>query len=164
MESRRSSQCSLMKVPSCWRHLPQLPPAEVPRAAGSTASPSLNGAGHEPGGGQTQEQNLGKGTKPQEWSCLPSAAAGLGQLDTGGASTGLSAPHRGAKAQAMLTPVPPLGPGSCFTCPGGGAEPRSLGNARDINTCRTKSPQCGNSKVPACPWGKSKMPLDNTSQ
>lgn len=110
-------------------------------SAGSTASPSLNGAGHQPGGGKKQEQNLRKGRKPQEWSCLPSAAAGLGHLDACGVSTGLSAPPQRCHLQGMLTPVPPLGPGSCFSCPGGGAKPKSLDSACDLNTCRTKSTQ-----------------------
>ncbi|NXC82039.1 SPD2B protein, partial [Cercotrichas coryphoeus] len=111
-------------------------------SAGSTTSPSLDGAGHEPGGGKTQEQNLGKGMKPikpQEWSCLPSAAV-----------LGYPLPflllHRGATSKECSTPVPPFGPGSFLPAlDGGGAQPRSLGHAQKLtsicNSSSTESPK-----------------------
>lgn len=58
LEAQDGVQDELSMQPDEGKKL--LEPSAPASSTGSTASPSLNGAGHEPGGGKTQEQNLGK--------------------------------------------------------------------------------------------------------
>lgn len=64
LEAQDGVQDELSMQPDEGRKLLE---ASAPNSsAGSRASPSLNGAGHEPGGGKTQQKNLEKGMKAQE--------------------------------------------------------------------------------------------------
>lgn len=119
-------------------------------STGSTASPSLNGAW----GRKNPGTKPGKGDEIP--GMVPSAAAGLGQLGTCGVSTGPSAPPERCHLQGMLIPVPPFSPGSCFTCPGGGATP----NLWTVHVTSTRAEQrvgiARSQPVPGanpkCPW------------
>lgn len=143
----------------------QLLKASAPASsAGSTASPSLNGAGHEPGGGKKT------GTKPGERDKTPGMvlpAQCCSRAGAAGYCWCIHWPlllHRGATPKQCSPQCLLWAQGAVLPA----LEEEQSPNLWTVHVTSTRAGQrahkeCGNSKVPACPCSKSKVPLDNTS-